>query len=103
MTENQKTSHWQSLVKIALLGTERSSLEAPAPDDALGQLLVRTAKGNPQQILLPSAAIAPTYQRAGRKPSRPSSKLSTPPQTSDLPRLNFKAGGFLARMLAGEN
>src|SRR5690349_17078923 len=102
MAKNDQTSRWQLLLKAAMLGTERSTIDIALSDDALGQLLTRASGGSPQATLLSRAAVMATYQRAGRKPLRIAPPQETAQQT-DIPRLGPKAGEFHARMLAGEN
>src|SRR5947199_8338420 len=62
------TTHsvWSSLMKSALLGTERQPSVELAKDGALGALLQQLEAADAEATLLGAAGIVSLYERAGR-------------------------------------
>ncbi len=92
MTTNQP---WETLVKTALLGTERQSLPTMADQSAVGQLLAQIDSTLPEQQLLDAAGLLGLYQQVGQRP--PPTSL-VPPQAA-APETQPLCSPAAARML----
>jgi hypothetical protein len=95
---------WQTIVKSAILGTERGAPAlAPAggaAQDLLGH--VAQSSADPQSSLLSAAAVLDVCRRAGRLIER--HPVAVPPCGAETHQMcSRQAGSFLSRMLSGEH
>jgi len=93
---------WQDLIKVALLGTERQSLELPSPSGPLGDLLARLDISDQEGALLGAAAVFSLHQRAGQLPLTDNQPLPEPCELDDAPCCNSLAAQHLSLMLSGQ-
>src|SRR5690242_11449254 len=96
-------SHWEEIVRAALLGTERQPFSVPAAaDGALGDLLAEVEKQPADGRQLAAAAVLTQYQRAGRFAATDNIPLVSPAPDDDLPRTSTRSGQHLRLMLTGK-
>ncbi len=75
-------AHWDSLVTVALLGTDRR--EPPVAAGAIGDLVADTARPTPSQRMLAEVAACVAVRRAGVVPGPKLAPLA-PPSADDRP------------------
>jgi hypothetical protein len=93
---------WQEILKIAILGTERSALAVPARSDALGEVLSKLDANAREASLLSAAAAVALYEHAGQMPVKDARALPAPAELNDLPGCNARAAQRLSTLLTGE-
>ncbi len=74
--------HWEELVTVALLGTDRR--DPPPPAGPLADLVDDTARSSPSERMLAHVAAAVAVRRAGVVPGPPIEPLA-PPEPDDRP------------------
>lgn len=91
------------LTQVALLGTARQPLPAPAGDGALAKLQIQLDREQRETALLAAAALAGLHEEIGRLPAREDSPppIACPAETGL--RVGARAGSILARLLGGEH
>ena len=96
---------WPSLVKAALLGTERTGRPSPeAGGGPLGSALEAVAadrERSSERVLLAAAACLATARRAGRPADRPAAERPPPAAIADRPEVGEEAAATLAALVAG--
>ncbi|HEX7862752.1 MAG TPA: DUF5691 domain-containing protein [Verrucomicrobiae bacterium] len=97
------TVSFQTLVQVALLGTERQSPpEISAGPTSLGQLQQQAVSPNREQTLLSLAALTGVHERIGSVPpseAKPAVELAP---AENAARATDHAAGFLHRLLNGD-
>ena len=79
---------WDAVVTAALLGTERSGAERPAPAGSLGALVARLERGDPddaERALLGQMGVLAVHRRAGRRPRSDDVPSVAPAPADDRP------------------
>jgi hypothetical protein len=91
---------WETVVSIALTGTERQPLNLPT-EGSVGQLLAKLDPNDTEKSLLSAAATLSLHQKAGQ-PLQQTQSIQTPCELDDLPGCSQKVGYFLQQILKGE-
>lgn len=96
---------WPALVKVALLGTERTGRVTAGGDPGQVATLVGAVAGDtersPERVLLAAAATVATARRAGRQPERPVAEPPAPAPLIDRPAAGAQAASTLGALLGG--
>lgn len=92
---------WPDVVKVALLGTGRSTLPLPHDDSPLSQLLAQLNGRSPEQTVLAAAATLALHQQVGTLPPQIPPPRLAPAPDSDWPRCSDKLRPFLAQVVNG--
>ena len=99
------TANFDSLVQVALLGTERQ----PPPDTIgadtdppLAQLQQQTISPNREQTFFHSPRLPSIHERIGSLPPNDSRAAIAVAPAESVPRASDHAGGFLQRLLKGD-
>jgi hypothetical protein len=94
--------HWATLLRAALLGTERNPAPPPPADgSALGDALAAVAAETPETALLSAAALLAAYRRAGLVPARDDRPLAESAAEERASVCPPPATRHLATMLGG--
>jgi hypothetical protein len=97
------TANFDSLVQVALLGTERQPPpEKISSETPLAQLQQQSILPNREQTLLSLAALSSIHERIGSLPPNDSRAPIAVAAAESLPRASNHAGGFLHRVLKGD-
>ena len=106
-SNNEITEVWNSLVAVALLGTERRTATLPSLAAPLGSLLAQIGENadsaRPEQAFLGAATLLSAYKRAGQQ--RPAVSMEPPPTPCELEERLYctpDAAGHLSLMLNGQ-
>ncbi|MEM7346907.1 MAG: DUF5691 domain-containing protein [Chloroflexota bacterium] len=98
----RKLEGGQSLVKIALLGTQRAALPKIAADTPLGQLIAQLDQTNSEHQLLSLAGALSLQEQVGQQPAQESkTEFSLPPTSSNPPTCSEQHSRQLGAMLGG--
>ena len=81
--EPAMAEHWNDLVTVALLGTDRR--DPPTPPGALADLVADTARSSPSERMLAQVAAATAVRRAGILPGPALDELAVPEGDDRLP------------------
>lgn len=92
---------WPDVVKVALLGTGRSSLPLPGDDSPLAQMLGQLNGRSPEQTLLATAAVLSLHQQVGTLPPQLAPPTLPPAPDDDWPRSSDKLRPVLLGVLNG--
>jgi len=99
------TGSWPTLVKAALLGTERTGRPAavggPGAAGALVDAVVADPERPAERALLASAGALATARRAGRRAEHPAAQAPPPAPPVDRPQPGEDAARTLAALLGG--
>lgn len=103
-SNSQITEAWDSLVAVALLGTERRTASLPSLGGTLGALLSQLSDGaKAEQAFLGASALLAAYTRVGRQPVMSKSPQPSPCEPEEHPYCTQRAAGHLALMLGGQH
>lgn len=95
-------SAWQTILSVALLGTQRQGEVRCAADGALGATLQAAMDADPATSLLRQAAVMSIAARAGLRPNRLTTTANPAPEDT-LPQCSRAAEAHLQIMLGGEH
>jgi hypothetical protein len=76
--------HWEELVTLALLGTDRRE-PPPPPAGALADLVADAQRGSPSQRMILQVAGCVAARRGGLRPAAPAAPLDPPPDDQRPP------------------
>lgn len=104
-SSSQITEAWNSLVAVALLGTERRPATLPNMEGALGSLLAQLGDSTGgERTLLGAAALLTAYKGAGRQRAGVgTSPMPAPSEPEERPYCTPRAEAHLALMLGGQH
>lgn len=103
-SNSQITESWDSLVAVALLGTERRTAALPSLDGPLGSLLAQISDSvKAEQAFLRASALLAAYKRVGQQPAMSKSPQPSPCEQEEQPYCTPHAAGHLALMLSGQH
>lgn len=93
---------WETLVKTALLGTDRQKPPPPSDGKAVDQLIAKLNGTSPEHVVLATAAVLGPYRRAGLTAARSSAVTPEPAPRETRPPLPPAACERLGLMLADQ-
>lgn len=94
--------NFAELADLALLGTDRQGVPAPAAANALGRLQSRVDRHGRERALLSLAALTGLHERVGALPARDTAPVPAVCPAESLARANEQAASLLWRLLADE-
>ena len=93
---------WETLVGIALLGTERQGVERPTSEDPLLGLIAQLDPVQPEHTVLSAAGAIALHRQAGQRPSlNPQAALPTPSEPEVWPPCQGPTVRHLELVLSG--
>lgn len=94
---------WQTLLSVALVGTEQQTVDFALADPNLKRLLNQLDQADRERSLLSAAGMITLWQKAGYQPSTDPQLLPPPGELERLPRCRALASQHLALMLQGQH